>query len=448
MNTVRKELGRLLEQADHLGENTETQRAWAAEVKRLIDAFLGPGPTNVHSEAFYEFSHAEGHSEKVAILRAILLSTPSTDEVREKTPTRSGSPASRDPSRPMLFASYAREDYSAVKPILEAIRQEGVDVWLDIEALKPGDRWNDQIADALDRATGLLVFLSSVSTRSQSVRRELQAFSTARRLIIPVVLDQFLAVPPDLQLLIGGIQTVRITEADPVEIERAARVISQALTREKRRERPAASARVLNRELADSLAGDARKQATSATTTAVPPRSVFVVHGHDDTFLGEVEGYLKELGVEAVVLRRIGGAAQSLFQKFMQWGKETRFALVLLTADDLGASRVQYESDGVAERSLQFRARQNVILELGFFYGHLGWENVFVLYRSPPKVFPNFERPSDLDGVVFDHVDDSGRWKDYLRAKLDERGFAIVGKSLARRDAQRQRALDDPSQGL
>jgi predicted nucleotide-binding protein len=96
-----------------------------------------------------------------------------------------------------------------------------------------------------------------------------------------------------------------------------------------------------------------------------------------------------------------------------------------LTGDDVGASRLQCDSEGVAERALQFRARQNVILELGFFYGHLGWENVFVLYRKPNRVFPNFERPSDLEGVVFDIIDDSNRWQQSLRTKLGEAGFDL-----------------------
>ena len=94
-----------------------------------------------------------------------------------------------------------------------------------------------------------------------------------------------------------------------------------------------------------------------------------------------------------------------------------RFAVVLLGADDYGASRRQYDLEGVGERALQFRARQNVILELGFFYGKLGWENVFVVYRAPDRDFPNFERPSDLDGVVFDATSDKA-WREKLAARL------------------------------
>ena len=62
-------------------------------------------------------------------------------------------------------------------------------------------------------------------------------------------------------------------------------------------------------------------------------------------------------------------ASLSLFQKVMLVGSRAKFAVVLLSSDDYGASRRQYDAEGVADRALQFRARQNVVLELGFFYG-------------------------------------------------------------------------------
>ena len=104
---------------------------------------------------------------------------------------------------------------------------------------------------------------------------------------------------------------------------------------------------------------------------------------------------------------------------------EHKVRYCVTNVDDMGASRIQYEADGVGNRALQFRARQNVILELGFFYGYLGWEQVFVLYKKPDKVFPNFERPSDLDGVLFEQVDETGKWMEYLRDQLLEAGFEL-----------------------
>ena len=75
------------------------------------------------------------------------------------------------------------------------------------------------------------------------------------------------------------------------------------------------------------------------------------------------------------------------------------------------------DAEGVADKALQFRARQNIILELGFFYGYLGWENVFVVFCNPKKVLPNLERPSDLDGVVFDTIDATGQWRAVLQKR-------------------------------
>lgn len=138
----------------------------------------------------------------------------------------------------------------------------------------------------------------------------------------------------------------------------------------------------------------------------------------------ELERFLTSVDVEPVVLSRRGESAQSLFQKFMAVASKAKFAFVLLGSDDYGASRRQYDAEGVRDRALQFRARQNVVLELGFFYGRLGWENVFVVYEAPDQVFPNFERPSDLDGVIFDAMSDAA-WQTNLKARLAKAGFAI-----------------------
>ena len=178
--------------------------------------------------------------------------------------------------------------------------------------------------------------------------------------------------------------------------------------------------------LAQANVAKVRGAETPPPETAAAPDSVFIVHGHDLALLGEVEGYISELGIKPIVLTQISNGQQSLLQKFLTWSREVRFAVVLISADDRAASRRQFDPpQGVGERALQFRARQNVILELGFFYGYLGWEHVFVLYKSPDEIFPNFERPSDLDGVVFDEVEATGRWKSVLAERLRQAGFKV-----------------------
>ncbi len=329
-----------------------------------------------------------------------------------------------------LFASYAREDAQLVLPLVSAVREEyrrralDVDVWIDLDNLAPGQRWDAEITRSLRDSIGLLVFVSPASMQSDWVRREITAAAhNLGRLIIPVILRHVPNLPSPLAErqwldLSGGL--------DESELERAATNIAeatQAHLRAGNTSSPVAAAEAP--AIAATIAQEAR-DAGSAGARQERPDSVFLVHGHDSAALSDMETYLDGLGVKTFILSRVGGPAQSLLQKFLKSTADARFAIVILTADDLGVSRIQYQAEGVGERALQFRARQNVVLELGFFYGLLGWENVFVLYRPPDHVYPNFERPSDIDGAVFDEMDRSGAWRESLARKLVEAGFRLT----------------------
>ena len=58
------------------------------------------------------------------------------------------------PSPPLLFLSHAGEDGAAAREMARRLRDAGVDVWLDLEALHPGDRWMEALEKALTRANG------------------------------------------------------------------------------------------------------------------------------------------------------------------------------------------------------------------------------------------------------------------------------------------------------
>jgi predicted nucleotide-binding protein len=188
----------------------------------------------------------------------------------------------------------------------------------------------------------------------------------------------------------------------------------------------------LTAQFADFVAASLRRIAEppSPTDRQQVSSSAFVVHGHDLHARDLICRHLVHLGVEPVVLARARGSSQFLLQKFFEVSNRASFAVVIVSADDIGAPLSQYDSPGVADRALQFRARQNVILELGFFYGRLGWENVFVLQKPAPRVFPNFESPSDLDGAVFEEIDDDGTWKDELAQRLARAGLTVEQPSI------------------
>ena len=326
-----------------------------------------------------------------------------------------------------IFVSYARQDWDRVRPLLDAIaedprmREHRATLWVDQNDLRPGASWDVQLKQALESSIGLLVFLSERSMQSDWLRQELAMADVHDKLVIPILLDASVEIPASLR---GRQVLAYFGDVDALDRDLTATevgMVVDAYLRRKPEPRPA----VLEFEATAIAADIARDVRASVSETAGDGAgdSVFVVHGHDEPALTELETCLTSIGVTPIVLARQSESAQSLFQKFLSIAGQARFAIVLLSADDLAASRRQYEQPGVGERALQFRARQNVVLELGFFYGHLGFERVFVVAAAAP-VFPNFERPSDLDGVVFEAMTDPG-WKQKLARRLREGGFVL-----------------------
>ena len=72
------------------------------------------------------------------------------------------------------------------------------------------------------------------------------------------------------------------------------------------------------------------------------------------------------------------------------------FAVVLLTADDQGRK--------AGEAAWSPRARQNVVLELGYFLAKLSRAKVCALMKG------EVERPSDYHGVLYILLDDAESW--------------------------------------
>jgi len=137
---------------------------------------------------------------------------------------------------------------------------------------------------------------------------------------------------------------------------------------------------------------------------ALSATKVFVVHGHDVSAKESTARFLEKLGLDAVVLHEKANEGQTVIEKF-ELHSNVGFAVVLLTPDDVGAA-------AAAPDRLHGRARQNVILELGYFTGKLGRRRVCGLFR------PGVEIPSDFHGVLFIEMDEAGGWKAKLAQEL------------------------------
>src|SRR5262249_51226772 len=61
--------------------------------------------------------------------------------------------------KPLLFLSHAGEEASAAKALAVQLRAAGIEVWLDIEKLRPGDAWQKMIAEALRSSQAVLLYV-------------------------------------------------------------------------------------------------------------------------------------------------------------------------------------------------------------------------------------------------------------------------------------------------
>lgn len=139
---------------------------------------------------------------------------------------------------------------------------------------------------------------------------------------------------------------------------------------------------------------------------------VFVVHGHDLALRDRVARLIQRLGLTPVILEEQSSGGLTIIEKFERHAGVVGFAVVLLTPDDVGAAAGQPVPDKAN------RARQNVVLELGYFMGKLGRSHVAALCTEA------VERPSDIDGLVY--IDpDREDWQFRLAKEIKDAGLPV-----------------------
>ncbi len=135
--------------------------------------------------------------------------------------------------------------------------------------------------------------------------------------------------------------------------------------------------------------------ATNSQTSTLSNTKVFIVHGHDEKLRLEVEKFLTQLGLEPIVLMDKPNEGKTIIEKFEKHS-DVGFAVVLATPDDIAFLAKKHDSAKTIDDlgAPEWRARQNVIFEWGFFVGKLDRDRVALIYKSPTTP------PSDLIGLV------------------------------------------------
>jgi Predicted nucleotide-binding protein containing TIR-like domain len=115
---------------------------------------------------------------------------------------------------------------------------------------------------------------------------------------------------------------------------------------------------------------------------------VLLIHGRSMDWQ-----YLKDWLIESgavstvTVMQEVEGTGLTIPEKFERLANETDLAIAIATPDDKGG--LATEDPGIYKH----RARQNVWIEVGWFWGRLGRNKVFILSKE------GVEFPSDLSGI-------------------------------------------------
>ena len=146
-------------------------------------------------------------------------------------------------------------------------------------------------------------------------------------------------------------------------------------------------------------------------------RDVFIVHGHDITARNALELEIRRFGLNPIIIQNLPSGGDTIIEKLERYLGERGdigYACVILTPDDQGHKAAMPES-------IKYRARQNVVLELGMVLAKLGRRRVAILHKE------SIELPSDIAGLIYIPYQESiEEIKDKLHGELREAGLLAL----------------------
>ena len=266
-------------------------------------------------------------------------------------------------SNKAVFLSYASQDADAAKRICEALRQGGIEVWLDQSELRGGDAWDQQIRQQI-RDCALFIAIISINTASRHegyfrlewdlADQRTHKIARNRPFIVPVCLDATPNAGADVPESFQRVQWTRLPggETPAVFVERVSRLLS-----------PVEYAPTAQAAPTDSVAGrpPAARQSRRPRSVALLIALVLVLAG----------GYV---ALEKLVLsKRAAPAATPPAQAMAaKAGANPDKSIAVLPFVDMSEKKDQeYFSDGLSEELIDLLAKTqglDVIARTSSFY--------------------------------------------------------------------------------
>jgi len=131
-------------------------------------------------------------------------------------------------SNSQAFISYSRADLRFVESLAREFRHAGIATWVDVENLRPGDRWEPAIRVAIQSSRAFVFCISPLSVASGNTFVELRAALSLGLIVFPVMIE-----PTPLDSLPEALRELQIIQLfrDPPSIacKRAAAELARLL---------------------------------------------------------------------------------------------------------------------------------------------------------------------------------------------------------------------------
>ncbi|MDP4199849.1 MAG: TIR domain-containing protein [Bacteroidota bacterium] len=110
-----------------------------------------------------------------------------------------------------VFISYSRSDSSQALELLDVLRSNGIDTWIDRTGIEGSSSWGSEIAKAIEDCGTLLLLLSPRSVSSRHVEREVMLAFEREKRILPVILEP-VEIPISIRYQLAGLQHLALND--------------------------------------------------------------------------------------------------------------------------------------------------------------------------------------------------------------------------------------------
>lgn len=258
-----------------------------------------------------------------------------------------------------VFISYSHTDHNMAVQIASLLAKEGLNIWIDVEDIPPGENWRNAIDDGLKTAEVLLLLVTPESMASAEVQGEWNYFLDEKKPIIPILLR-----PTELPSRLRLIQWIDFSQGSGSLLENYAR-------------------------LRDRLKGEAvtLREGSSKVPSAIH-NPVPASPSTNDGGANHTQIIVALIGAAAVVVAAVIGLLPTLLNRPETSSATTTVAAAISTAtvDPAGAAVTQQPTALPAATSTPSVPR--------------GTFDISLIYNQSDSFIVQANKPSSFDGLV------------------------------------------------